>query len=81
MSDTPRMDKVALDVAYGPHVQGIVDEGKRLERELAAVTAERAALWVAMREMCCAELDGGHCGCVENPSDCPAVKERVNQQP
>lgn len=35
MNDTPRMTRVSMGQSFGPIVQAIIDEGMKLERELA----------------------------------------------
>ena len=40
MNDTPRMDKAACGLSFGPIITKIIDEGRQLERELAASQQE-----------------------------------------
>ena len=44
MSDTPRMDELTKRGIFGPMIEAIAEEGRKLERDLARVTAELEAL-------------------------------------
>lgn len=66
MSDTPRMDLVA-----GSEYE--LETARQIERELAAVTAERDALWGALRWLCWDDCSP----CATAIRDCPRYLDAI----